>query len=162
VNSLRNRLLTWDEAFHLAEKTRALGGQIVTTNGCFDLLHRGHVNYLESARSLGELLLVAINSDESVKKIKGPSRPLNSEQDRAYVLSALSCVDGVCVFNEATPEAWLEKIKPHIHVKGADWKGKNIPEEALLKKWQGRVHYANYLEGFSTTLLIEKSKGQKT
>ena len=154
-----NRTLTWDEAKHLAEETRARGGVVVTTNGCFDLLHRGHVQYLEWARSLGDLLIVAINSDASVKKIKGPSRPLNSEQDRAYVLSALSCVEGVCVFNEETPADWLRQIQPQIHVKGADWQGKQIPEEALLKQWNGRVQFANYLQGYSTTSLIEKSKG---
>jgi rfaE bifunctional protein nucleotidyltransferase chain/domain len=154
-----NRTLSWDQAKHLAEETRARGGTVVSTNGCFDLLHRGHVQYLEWARSLGDLLLVAINSDASVQKIKGPSRPLNHEEDRAYVLSALRCVDGVCIFKEDTPANWLSYIQPQIHVKGADWQGKQIPEESLLEKWKGRVQFANYLQGYSTTSLIQKSKG---
>lgn len=155
-------ILTWEAAQLLAQETHSRSGIVVTTNGCFDLLHRGHVQYLEWARSLGDLLLVSINSDESVKKLKGPSRPINSELDRAYVLSALSCVDGVCVFNENTPEKWLRQIQPNIHVKGADWQGKQIPEEALLKEWNGKIQYASYLQGYSTTSLIEKSKGTQS
>jgi len=153
------KILSWDEARHLSERTRKQGGLVVTTNGCFDLLHKGHVQYLEYARSLGEVLIVAINADEYVRKTKGPSRPINSSEDRAYVLAALSCVDGVCIFSEDTPLRWLESVHPNIHVKGADWQDKQIPEEALMKSLNGRVHYAKYLEGYSTTHLIEKSKG---
>ena len=153
------KILNWEEAKNLCESGRQQGGLVVTTNGCFDLLHKGHVQYLEYARSLGEILIVALNADASVKKLKGPSRPLNTAEDRAYVVAALSCVDAVCIFDEDTPEEWLKTIRPSIHVKGADWQGKNIPEEALMKSWNGRVHYAAYLDGYSTTHLIEKSKG---
>lgn len=157
-----SRILNWEDAQTIADNTRSQGGLVVTTNGCFDLLHKGHVQYLEWARSLGDILLVAINSDDSVKLIKGPSRPLNAEADRAFVLSALSCVDGVCVFNEATPEQWLRKVRPHIHVKGADWQNKKIPETAILEEWNGQVQFASYLDGYSTTSLINKSKGSST
>lgn len=153
------KILSWEDAHKLAEATRKLGGVVVSTNGCFDLLHKGHVQYLEYARSLGDLLIVGLNADASVKKIKGPSRPINNELDRAYVISALACVEAACIFAEDTPEKWLESLRPDIHVKGADWQGKQIPEEALLKKWGGRVHYASYLDGYSTTNLIAKSKG---
>ncbi|MEO5666670.1 MAG: D-glycero-beta-D-manno-heptose 1-phosphate adenylyltransferase [Bdellovibrionota bacterium] len=153
------KILSWEEARTLSNSSRSQGGIVVTTNGCFDLLHKGHVQYLEYARSLGEILIVALNADASVKKLKGPTRPINTAADRAYVVAALSCVDGVCIFEEETPSAWLETIRPSVHVKGADWQGKKIPEEELLKNWGGRVHYAKYLDGYSTTNLIEKSKG---
>lgn len=153
------KILSWEEAKNLSESSRQQGGLIVTTNGCFDLLHKGHVQYLEYARSLGEILIVALNADASIKKLKGPMRPLNNAEDRAYVVAALSCVDGVCIFDEDTPAEWLKTIRPNIHVKGADWQGKDIPEEALMKSWNGRVNYASYLDGYSTTNLIEKSKG---
>jgi rfaE bifunctional protein nucleotidyltransferase chain/domain len=129
------------------------------TNGCFDLLHKGHVQYLEHARELGDLLIVGLNSDDSVRKLKGPTRPINAVEDRAYLIASIYCVDGVCVFEDETPLNWLEVLRPNIHVKGADWEGKHIPEELLLQKWGGRVHYTKYHEGYSTTQLIEKSKG---
>ena len=153
------KILNWEEAQNLCQSTRQQGGVVVTTNGCFDLLHKGHVQYLEYARSLGEILIVGLNADTSVRRLKGPTRPLNEAADRAYVVAALSCVDAVCIFDEDTPAEWLQTLRPNVHVKGADWQGKRIPEEALLKSWGGRVHFAHYLQGYSTTQLIEKSKG---
>jgi rfaE bifunctional protein nucleotidyltransferase chain/domain len=153
------KILNWEEARNLCQSTRQQGGAVVTTNGCFDLLHKGHVQYLEYARSLGEILIVGLNADASVRRLKGPTRPLNEAADRAYVVAALSCVDAVCIFDEDTPAEWLQTLRPNVHVKGADWQGKQIPEEALLKSWGGRVHFAKYLQGYSTTQLIEKSKG---
>jgi rfaE bifunctional protein nucleotidyltransferase chain/domain len=153
-------LLSWTQALDLARATREAGGIVVTTNGCFDILHRGHVTYLQAARSLGDLLIVGINADASVRRLKGPSRPLNSEQDRGSVLSALRSVDGVCVFEEDTPVEWLRQLKPQIHAKGGDWDGKELPEEAALKEWGGRLQFIPFVEGFSTTSLIKKSQGK--
>lgn len=151
---------TWNEAAQMAKNCRSRGGIVVTTNGCFDLLHRGHVEYLSAARQLGDLLIVGINSDDSVRQIKGPTRPLNDENARAIVLSALKCIDAVCIFNEATPVEWLRVVQPHLHVKGGDWDPEKMPEFATLKEWGGLVKVLPYVEGYSTTSLIEKSKNR--
>jgi rfaE bifunctional protein nucleotidyltransferase chain/domain len=152
---------SWHALVDQSKKARSGGKTIVTTNGCFDILHRGHVRYLQYAKSLGDFLFVGINSDASVRQIKGPKRPINSEDARAEVLRALSCVDGVCVFNEATPETWLQAIQPHIHVKGADWNIETLPETRLLKTWGAKVVAAPFVEGYSTTKIIEKSQALK-
>jgi len=154
--------LSWEEAAELARVVKQKGGKVVTTNGCFDIIHKGHVTYLQAARSQGDLLLVGINSDASVRAIKGPSRPLNAETDRAIVVSALRSVDGACVFDDETPVAWLRCIRPDIHVKGGDWaaSGKKLPEEEALAEWGGRMHFVDYLDGFSTSSLIKKSQGK--
>ncbi len=149
---------SWRKAFDLAQKAHAEGKTVVTTNGCFDLLHKGHVSYLREAKKQGDFLFVGINADASVRAIKGPSRPINSESDRAYVIEALEMVDAVCVFEEETPENLLRALKPNVHVKGADWKGKNIPEESIVKEWGGRVHYAGFVDGYSSTKIIAASK----
>jgi len=148
----------WHPVVELVEKARAQGKKIVTTNGCFDILHRGHVTYLEESKKLGDLLIVGINADASVRAIKGPSRPINNEEDRAIVLKALSSVDEVCIFFEETPVDLLTALKPDIHVKGADWRGKNIPEESLVKQWGGTIHYADFVTGYSSSKIIEASK----
>ena len=131
---------------------------VVTTNGCFDILHRGHVEYLHAARQLGDLLIVGLNSDASVKKLKGPSRPLNDQNARAVVVGALKSVDAVIVFDEDTPVKWLQEVKPHIHVKGGDWDPKKMPETAVLERWGAKVVVVPYVDGYSTTKLIEKSR----
>jgi rfaE bifunctional protein nucleotidyltransferase chain/domain len=159
--SLQKPFLSWEEASSLARHCENKGGTVVTTNGTFDLIHKGHVSYLAGARGRGDLLLVAINSDASVKRYKGPDRPLNSEKDRAFVLSALRYVDGVCIFEEDTPAEWLRVIRPHLHVKGGDWDPAKIPEAAVLAEWGGRVVVEPYLSGVSTTNLIEKSRQTK-
>ena len=148
----------WADVLKLVENARSNGKKIVSTNGCFDILHKGHVSYLEESKSLGDFLIVAINADKSVRAIKGPERPINNEDDRAFVLSALKHVDAVVIFEENTPEEFLRQFKPEIHVKGADWKDKNIPEESIMKDWNGSVHYAGFVDGYSTTKIIEKSK----
>ncbi len=151
--------MTWEDAAKLSETTKAHGGRVVTTNGCFDILHRGHLSYLIASRAQGDLLLVGLNSDASIRKLKGADRPVNSEEDRALLLASLRFVDGVCVFDEDTPVAWLEVIKPQIHTKGADYKDKNIPEIAALKKWGGRMNFIELVDNYSTTALIQKLKG---
>lgn len=153
-------ILTWPQAQKLADECRARGGKVVSTNGCFDILHAGHVTYLAAARHLGDLLLVGINADASVKKIKGPSRPINSQEARAQVLAALRSVDAVCVFNEETPVEWLKSIRSDLHVKGGDWDPARMPETPVLAAWGGRVQALPFVDGFSTTGTIKKMQGK--
>lgn len=131
---------------------------LVTTNGCFDIIHAGHVRYLKEAKSLGDTLVVCLNSDESVKKLKGDSRPINSQEDRAEVLAALKSVDYVVIFEENTPVDILEKIKPNIHVKGGDYSEETLPEASVIKKNGGDIMFIPLVEGRSTTSLINKLK----
>lgn len=143
----------------LLKALRALkkrGKIIVFTNGCFDILHFGHVMYLERAKGKGDILVVGLNSDSSVKKIKGPKRPLANESDRAKTLAALACVDFVTVFKEKTPLKIIKAIKPHILVKGADWKNKDIVGKEIVEKGGGKVITVKLASGRSTTNLIKK------
>ncbi|MCQ2363660.1 MAG: D-glycero-beta-D-manno-heptose-7-phosphate kinase [Acidaminococcaceae bacterium] len=146
------RTLSWEEIGELAATWRACGETIVFTNGCFDLLHVGHVTYLEKARSLGRHLIVGLNSDSSVSRLKGPTRPLTSEVDRARVLAALGCVDAVVLFEQDTPTELIKLIRPDILVKGGDYKA----NEVAGRQYAGRVEILNYEDGYSTTGLVEK------
>ena len=130
----------------------------VFTNGCFDLLHPGHVTYLEGARKLGDLLIVALNSDESVKRIKGPERPINPLEDRLTVIAALESVDYVTWFGEDTPLEIIRQLRPKILVKGADWKEKPVVGSEDVLSWGGCVRLLKYVEGRSTTAIIAKMK----
>lgn len=132
--------------------------KIVFTNGCFDLLHIGHVRYLQEARRLGTLLVVAVNSDKSVQVLKGPTRPIQNENDRAEILAALACVDYTFLFDEQTPERVIKAIKPDVLVKGGDWKIEQIVGSDFVLKNGGQVKSLNFVNGKSTTSLIEKSK----
>lgn len=134
------------------------GKKIVFTNGCFDILHRGHVTYLTEARKLGDLLVVGVNSDASVKRLKGPSRPINSEADRAFVLLGLKSVDAVEVFTEDTPLELIKLIRPQVLVKGGDWKIEQIVGGKEVLSWGGQVLSLNFVNGFSTTSIIERSR----
>ena len=136
---------------------RAGGGTVVATGGCFDLLHAGHVGMLQAARSLGNCLIVCLNSDASVRRIKGPNRPLVAEEDRAAVLEALGCVDVVVLFDEDTPLAALERLRPDIFAKGGDYAISDLPEAALLERWGGQAVILPYVEGRSTTRLIREA-----
>ena len=131
--------------------------KIVFTNGCFDLLHIGHVRYLKEARSLGEFLVVGINSDSSVKQLKGPNRPIQTELDRAEILASLASVDATIIFNESTPELLIQSIKPDILVKGGDWTVDQIVGGAFVQSYGGKVLSLQFIEGKSTTRLVEKS-----
>jgi D-beta-D-heptose 7-phosphate kinase/D-beta-D-heptose 1-phosphate adenosyltransferase len=135
---------------------RARGGTVVATGGCFDLLHAGHVRTLEAARDLGDCLVVCLNSDGSVRRLKGPDRPMVPEQDRIAVLSALRCVDAVVVFDEDTPTAVLQRLRPDIFAKGGDYAVGELPETATLSQWGGQVVILPYVEGRSTTLLASQ------
>ncbi len=129
---------------------------IVFTNGCFDILHAGHVRYLKKARALGDILVVGLNSDSSMRAIKGMGRPIVPETERAEVISALSSVDFVVIFNETTPIRLIEAIRPDVLVKGADWKRGQIVGEDVLKSYGGRVSRIRLLKGKSTTNIIKK------
>jgi D-beta-D-heptose 7-phosphate kinase / D-beta-D-heptose 1-phosphate adenosyltransferase len=144
-------------AVGLARSVRAAGGTVVATGGCFDLLHAGHVRTLNAARRLGDCLIVCMNSDSSVARLKGPERPLVNEADRAAVLMALGCVDEVLVFDEDTPAGALELLHPHLWVKGGDYRGATLPEERTLRGWGGRAVLVPYVEGRSTTRIIEEA-----
>ena len=138
----------------LIARTRRSGGRVVATGGCFDLLHRGHVTLLERARELGDLLVVCLNSDASVRRAKGPGRPVVTEHDRARVLNALAAVDAVAVFDEDTPAALLERIRPDIWVKGHDYADRELPETDVVTRHGGRVVLLPLVDGYSTTRLV--------
>ena len=144
----------------LAVRLPALPRPWVFTNGVFDLLHRGHVSYLAQARELGASLIVAINTDRSVRRLgKGPERPLNTEIDRAFVLAALSSVDLVTAFDESTPLTLLEDIQPEVYVKGGDYRLEDLPEAALVRRWGGRALVLPFVDGYSTTSLVRRLQG---
>jgi D-beta-D-heptose 7-phosphate kinase/D-beta-D-heptose 1-phosphate adenosyltransferase len=134
------------------------GNRIVFTNGCFDLLHVGHIRYLNEAKKLGDLLFVGLNTDASVKRLKGPNRPVQNEKDRAEILSELKAVDFVCLFDEDTPYELIKIVKPHVLVKGGDWPAEKIVGSDLVLNWGGEVKSLNFVPGKSTTALIEKSQ----
>ena len=145
-----------------AEELRASGRRVVFTNGVFDILHVGHVRYLQAARQLGDALLVGINSDASVRRLKGPTRPLNPEGERAEVVAALACVDGVCLFEEDTPHALIEAVRPHVHAKGGDYADPDaLPEAPLVRSLGGEVVILPLVPGRSTTRLIQKIEGNE-
>jgi rfaE bifunctional protein nucleotidyltransferase chain/domain len=131
-------------------------GTVVATSGCFDLLHAGHVSMLEAARALGDSLVVLLNSDASVQDLKGAERPIVAEDDRAAVLRSLQCVDDVVVFDELTPVRALERLRPQLFVKGDDYGAGDIPETRVMRRWGGAVVVVPYLEGRSTSGLIEE------
>jgi D-beta-D-heptose 7-phosphate kinase/D-beta-D-heptose 1-phosphate adenosyltransferase len=146
-----------ERALEVAAATRARGGRVVAAGGCFDLLHAGHVSVLRAARALGGCLIVCLNSDASVRRLKGPGRPLVPEADRAQVLEALGCVDAVVVFDEPTPEAVLRRLEPDLFAKGGDYADRDLPERAVLAGWGGEVVLLPYLDGRSTTRLLEEA-----
>lgn len=123
----------------IAAQTKSAGETVVLTNGCFDLLHVGHIRYLEAAHEEGDVLIVALNSDESVRNLKGPSRPVMGENERAELLSALSCVDHVVIFGDATVDRVIEQIRPTVHAKGTDYTEESVPERETIAGVGGRV-----------------------
>ena len=141
---------------------RAAGGVVVATGGCFDLLHAGHVATLEAARALGDFLVVCLNSDDSVRRLKGPQRPLQRIEDRARVLSALRSVDAVVVFDEDTPVEVLRRIRPQVWVKGGDYSGIPLPEASILSEWGGEVLTVPYVAGKSTTEIVALAAGARS
>lgn len=141
----------------LSSQLQKLGeSKSVFTNGCFDLVHRGHIDYLSRARDLGELLIVGLNSDASVHRLKGGIRPIVPWEDRATVLAGLSCVDYIIKFEEDTPIETLSILRPSIHVKGGDYKVEDLPERSIVEGYGGKIVILPFLEGRSTSNLIEK------
>ena len=154
------RVLTRAEASELAANERRHGRVVVFTNGVFDILHPGHVRYLRDARALGEVLIVGINSDRSVRALaKAPNRPVNVEAERAEVLGALASVDAVVIFDEDTPHAIISALQPDVLVKGADWGENEIVGRDVVEARGGRVVRVQLADGYSTTRLIERIKG---
>ncbi len=145
-----------DLIVEISEAERAKGKKIVFTNGCFDLLHAGHVKYLQAARRLGDLLILGLNSDASVRRLKGPKRPLITEEERAHILAALDCIDYLCLFDEDTPLDLITAIKPHILVKGGDYSPDGVVGKDLVESNGGRVELIPFVDGKSTTNIIEK------
>ena len=150
------RILTPDEAQAFAANCRAEGRRVVFTNGVFDLLHPGHVRYLQAARQLGDVLIVAINTDRSVSQNKGPSRPIIPQDERAELLAALAAVDAVTTFDEETPHAIIERIQPDILVKGADWAADAIVGRDTVERRGGRVVRMSIEPGHSTSNIIDR------
>jgi rfaE bifunctional protein nucleotidyltransferase chain/domain len=144
-----------NQLVQIRQSAKKQGKKVVFTNGCFDILHRGHVHYLKKAKELGDILIVGLNSDESVKKVKGEKRPIVSEDDRAFVLSALDCVDYVCIFDEETPEELIKKLVPDVLVKGADWEKEDIVGKDIVEKSGGQVVTIPEVEGKSTKNIIQ-------
>jgi rfaE bifunctional protein nucleotidyltransferase chain/domain len=140
----------------LVTEHRAVGRRIVFTNGCFDVLHRGHVNYLNEAKRLGDVLVVAVNSDDGVRRLKGQDRPVNGVADRVAVLSGLSCVDHLVVFDEDTPAALLASLRPDIYAKGGDHRAELLVETGVVRSYGGEVRILGYLPDRSTSAVIDR------
>ena len=155
----KNKVVDLDSLLALRDDHRRAGRIVVWTNGCFDLIHAGHVRSLRAAAALGDVLVVGVNSDVSVRRLKGQSRPILPEADRADLLAALECVDHVLVFTDPTPSPVLERLKPDVHCKGADYApphGKPIPEKSVVEAYGGRVAFLPLIAGVSTTELIRR------
>ncbi len=146
-----------DDPFAVAERVRTAHGTVVAAGGCFDLLHAGHVGLLQTARGLGDCLVVCVNSDASVRRRKGAGRPVNPLTDRVRVLRALACVDAVAVFDEDTPERLLADLRPDVWVKGGDYAATDLPEARLLEEWGGQAVLLPYLDGRSSTAMLERA-----
>ena len=153
---MNNKLKTWEEITDISRKLKEQSKTIVFTNGCFDILHAGHVKYLAEAKELGNILILGLNSDSSVKRLKGNDRPINNEQDRAIVLSALCSVSYIVIFDEDTPYELINNIKPNILVKGGDWKPEDIVGHDIVSSYNGRVMSLSFIEGKSTTAIVNK------
>lgn len=156
--NFREKIIDWDQLPEWRSNLRARGRKVVVTNGCFDILHPGHVTYLESARNLGDALLVGINGDAATRELKGPGRPVNSESDRAAVLAALASVDGVCIFAEKTATRFLTEARPDIYVKGGDYtlETLNQDERRAVESAGGKIVIIPFVPGKSTTALLKK------
>lgn len=153
----RQKILTWSDLDRWVAYWRFLEQKIVFTNGCFDLLHLGHVSYLEAAAQLGDVLVVGVNSDDSVRRLKGPTRPLQSQEARTRILAALEFVEAVVIFEEDTPLRLIEKIAPDVLVKGGDYTPDSVVGAEFVRSRGGEVVILPFVEGYSTTGLIERA-----
>jgi len=154
----RDKILTTNDLKERVHEWKALGFKVVFTNGCFDILHLGHIDYLEKSRQKGDKLVVGLNSDSSVNELKGPERPILNEETRARILAALEFVDAVTFFNQQTPYELIREVEPDILVKGKDYKPEEIVGYDIVTKNGGKVETIDLVEGYSTTDIIEKIK----
>ena len=152
------KLIEKENLDNIIKKLKSENKKIVFTNCCFDILHAGHVRYLKESKKFGDILIVGLNSDVSVKKIKGESRPINPEMDRAEVLAGLEAVSYIVLFDETSPVKLLEEIKPDIYTKGADYTVETLPEAKTVLSYGGKIEFIKFLEGRSTTKIIDKIK----
>ncbi len=154
----RSKIIAWDQLPAWRAALRASGKKLAVTNGCFDILHLGHVTYLENARNFGDALLIGVNSDAAVRGLKGPTRPVNSETDRASVLAALQSVDGVCIFADTTATKFLAAAQPDFYIKGGDYtlETLNQDERRAVEAAGGKIILVPFVPGKSTTALLEK------
>lgn len=153
---MKSKIVDADSLQAIVQELQQQGKKVVATGGCFDIIHAGHVTYLEEAAAKGDVFVLLLNSDASVRRLKGDLRPIVPEQERAVVAAGLGCVDYVCIFDEDTPCSMIEKIKPDSFIKGGDYKGKHIPEMDCVAKYGGSVEYVSMVDGCSTTNIIEK------
>jgi D-beta-D-heptose 7-phosphate kinase/D-beta-D-heptose 1-phosphate adenosyltransferase len=156
---IEQKIQSWEQIAATADAWRAAGNRIVFTNGCFDILHYGHLHYLAAARDLGERLVVGLNSAASVSRLKGPHRPINDELTRTHLLAALEVIDAVVVFEDDTPLELIRLVRPDILVKGGDWKPEQIVGSDLVLAAGGQVRSLPFVEGYSTTNIEQKIKG---
>lgn len=154
------KLKSRDELLALVHRLQAAGSKVVFTNGCFDLLHPGHIRYLRQARSLGDVLVVAVNSDASIRRLKGAGRPIQPEDERAELLCALEMVDYVTIFDEDTPHALIRDLLPSVLVKGGDWTPDRIVGREEVEAAGGKVYALPFAEGYSSTAVIRKIRGE--
>ena len=154
-------LIDRKDATNFCEDLRRQGKKIVFTNGCFDIIHAGHVRYLTMAKNFGDILIIGLNTDESVRKLKGASRPINTQADRAEVLLGLKAVDYVIYFGEQTAENLIAEVKPDIYVKGGDYTLETLPEAKIVQSYDGRVEFVNLVAGRSTTNIVSKILAEK-
>jgi D-beta-D-heptose 7-phosphate kinase/D-beta-D-heptose 1-phosphate adenosyltransferase len=160
----RRKVVSWDTLLEWRTRARQEKKTVVWTNGCFDLLHVGHVRTLQAARSRGDALVVGVNSDACVRRLKGPGRPLLPAAERVVILAALECVDYVIVFDEATPETAIARLQPDVHCKGADYApphGKPIPEAPLVSSYGGRIEFLPLVPSLSTSDLVRRIREQE-
>ena len=155
-NETNSKVKTRDELLQLVKKLKSEGKKIVTTNGIYDILHVGHTQLLNTAKSFGDILILAINTDDSTKRYKGPRRPINVESERAELAANLSAVDYVVLLDEDTPKELLNEIQPNIHVKGGDYKESELPESKIVQKYGGEIRIVKLVKGKSTTDIINK------
>ena len=156
LEKIKSKIQSWDVVKNQASAWKAAGDKIVFTNGCFDILHYGHIHYLAAARALGNRLIIGLNSAASVRRLKGEHRPINDENTRLHLLAALECVDAVVVFEEDTPYDLIKIILPDILVKGGDWRPEQIVGSDIVLKNEGQVKSLTFVDGYSTTSIEEK------
>lgn len=154
IRQAKSKILPLEDAYRVIDGHKARGDRVVFTNGCFDLIHPGHTRYLADARELGDLLIVALNSDRSVRELKGDGRPIFPQQERAEILAALTAVDYVTIFDDPTPQAVIARMLPHVLVKGAGWGPNEIVGRAEVEAAGGRVVSMPAIPGFSTTSIV--------